>query len=238
MKEYYRNREFICLEEITNYPGKKDAVGFFKDLCIETTHALNDYSKHQERYEHGFEMREQPVKTYLTISLGKITKNNVIQEYSIERNCFHKKDKNKTNTGRLDYWASIEKTAFLIEVKHGWVRYYKKNVFKFYSELMDKMDEANKQIDKIIDKKNLHDEKKRLFGLSLIVAPIYGRNVKFETMHFSSENLDYYWKQCKNIGANIVGIWRLSNDYNQNVDFTDNIYGVFFIGKLKKITKK
>jgi hypothetical protein len=248
MKDYYRNREYICFEEITNFHGKKDALSFFNSLCLETIKALKDYYIHQNKTEHGFEMREQQVKTYLTIALGKITGNNVIQEYTIDRN---KSDKDKDYTdegisiGRLDYWTGYNKTNFLIEVKHGWVRYYQENEFTFYSGLAKKITSATKQINNITPKKHLHD-KKHMFGLSLLIAPIFGWNTEFKVIKMSQQNLDYYWKECKKRGANIIGFWRINNEYNNTnsfendngKSFTEDFYGVFFIGRLKKISKK
>ena len=243
-----KKRDFFRWENITHLRGKKESVNLFDNLSIETINYLKRYYDNfpKNLKEHGFWHGEQQVKTFLTLALGKITNGYVIQEHPISRR--ESRAKKAIYNGRVDYGANYYSSSFLIEVKHHWIRYKPKtDDFIFYNGISLHMKTAISQIDRIKEKIGFNYYK-NLFGLGLIVSPIFIRTKQKDieyNIRITNKLIDQLANDARNAGANILAMWKTGDNY-----YLDNSYkeddekyfeyfpGLIFIGKVKKISKK
>lgn len=176
MKIKYRDKHYFLTHKLNRKSGTSEAIEFYDSICLETIEAFKKYYKKMPKYakEHGFLHKEQQVKTFLTLAIGKVTDCSFLQEHPTDRLKNQKKAKNNSTTaGHFDYWANYKKSSFLIEVKHNWIRYYPEdNRFTFYKVLDDNLKHAVDQVDEIADKTGFKYAQ-NLFGLGLIVAPVF-----------------------------------------------------------------
>lgn len=224
----------------------KQSVAFFNALCTETINALKRYQDYYN--EPGFYYGEQQTKTFLTIALGNITNGAVLQEVPADRKIINLEDESKQKSlykGRLDYWATYKESSFLIELKQSWLRYYgTTDEYSFYKHIEDQLKASIKQIDQL-DNKMSFKIKENLFGLGMVVIPVFCRDDDFPKMSIK-KNFDFICEEFEKCGANIVSIWDIEKQYKHTQYYTDkneidkqNHYpALLFIGKLKKFTRK
>ncbi len=222
----------------------KEAKTFYKKFLEETVVSLQKY--YQSQKESGFSFGEEQVKTFLTIALAEVTNHNVMQEYPLERKTDKKKGKYKHKTGRLDYWANFKNSDFLIEVKHGWIRYYpefhKTTFYKRYNCLFQ---DAIKQV-RSIKNKSGYKSSKHLFGLSLMVAPYFVKSLDkgSSTINFDRSFKNQLAQLLKDSKGNIGCFWRLESKEIEKISYTERnktyleyYPGVLFLGKLVKYSR-
>lgn len=226
-----------------------EANEFFDKLTRETIKNLRKYYQNTE--EAGFYFGEEQLKTYLTIALGKITNVNVMQEYPLERKKGTRRNKPIFGHGRLDYIATYKNSDFLIEVKHGWARYYAKNEkITFYKKYKYYFQGAINQIKRIHSKSAYKSKSSRhLFGLSLIVVPFYeamNRN-KQEPVPLTESIKSKLEDICldKDLGSNMFCFWTLNKDDIEVIKYPENnkpywesYPAVLFLGKMTKYSRE
>jgi len=239
---------YFCEHNLERKAGSKEISTFFDYLCQYTITYLKKYYDNfpKELKEHGFEYGEQQLKTFLTLSLGKLTNHYFIQESPIDKKYFDSKHKtHSTSYGRTDYWATYKNSSFLIEVKNGWIRYHSKfNDFTFYSYLTSLLNKSMEQINDV-DSKMIYKYSLRLFGLGLVVAPIF-YNVKISdeipVLILDNKIRDTLTYNAFKMGSNICSFWKLPENYIKPPEIYDNkkfgILALAFIGRYKKFTKK
>ena len=236
---------YDALERIN---GRKEATDFYNQLCKKSVKYFkkyfDNYRNRRIDNEHGFNYgSEQVVKTFLTLALNEITGTFFLQENPINRKKRTDDNSFETGNGRLDYWAHYKRTSYLIEVKDSWIRYKgKTNSFTFYSNINQLLKKAKLQIHSMKSQKAYMISDK-MYGLGLIIAPIYYRVNKNEIT--PSFNLDLKTREVFNNdalknGFNIISVWRLPNEYLEKEIYVnkrkqkENTIGVAFLGWLEK----
>ena len=230
------------------FNGAIETRDFLDKVFKETIKAIKKYYDCQpDSYkEYGFEFGEEQVKTFLTVALNNVTKGNFIQEYPLNRK-YREHDNSDffSANGYLDYWASFSKCDYLLEIKHGWIRYYiDSGEYTIYQKTIDKFQSSISQLDSIEYKTDLKINN-HLFGIGLIVAPIYVRNKKPDTLNDPDSFNDFLFEEVKKLGGDFIGIWHLESEYLQEFTYeTDSgtykeyYPTLLFFGKIKKYSRK
>lgn len=228
--------------------GKKDASIFFDKLC---RHSLFYFKKYYDRplrkyREHGFSYgSEQVIKTFITLAINDITDTFFIQENPVSRRKMPSKENpSRKGNGRVDYLAHYNKTSFLIEVKDSWIRYYDEtNEFTFYKNIKYLLKKAKNQVHTVRDRDS-YKNSKNLYGIALVVAPIYYRidkNEKFSSFVLDSQTKEILEETALNLGFNVFSFWKLPKHYLEDEFFVnhrkqkENNVGLAFLGWIKKL---
>jgi hypothetical protein len=215
-------------------------IDFFEKWCRKTIYAMNQYFDAQPEYakEHAFEYREQQIKTFLTVSLAKLTGNNLLQEYPIDRIFSSSRKKNEYKRGFLDYWAADQFNTYLIEVKKHGVRFDgEKNTFSFYADGKQLFADAQQQLDVIPDKPSWSHHSS-LYTLALLVTPVWTRGEKCLRMRVDESLEDHLKEGIRNYQANLLYWWSFSRSRIQGVELENGnekeyYPGIIFWGKLR-----
>ena len=236
-----------------NFSGKgknliKDFMSGFqanlsKDIC-----QYAKLSKNDKGIEHLFWYGEQQLKTAATTSLFKLCNGYIMQEPGVTR----KVNKSRVSAadyknGRVDYWCRIGKTtrvSILVEMKHGWIRYYSPEKWTIYKYASDRHESAIKQ---------LHDIEKsdfiinHLYGVALTVLPMF---TKYESIdeNYQSLNQKTLTNICgqaiKNTKVHACGGFVMPDSIQEITDWSDEktkIYesypGLVYLWSIYKYTK-
>lgn len=105
-------------------------------------------------------------------------------------------------------------------------------------------EDAKTQLEEI-DNKIYYKNRKHLFGLSLMVAPIFSKDDTSD-LPTNQELYETFRSSLSNLKANVFGLWRVENDFNNeflvldknNQEHIEKYYGIFFFGKLTKYSRK
>jgi hypothetical protein len=185
------------------------------------------------------------VKTFITVALNRITNGNFIQEYPLDRKFLDNDDGNIFSAnGYLDYWGSYSKCDYLIEVKHGWVRFYPdSNEYTLFQGTLDKFRSSIRQLDAVADKAE-YRVNNHLFGIGLTIAPVFVRNADLEVLNPSKELNDSLFSDIQQEKGDFIAIWYLEKEYAHLFTFyTDNgevseyFPALLFFGKIKKYSR-
>jgi hypothetical protein len=152
-----------------------DFQGEFRERVVKYgDYRLSDPGK--DAFDQVVAYSEQQAKTCVTAALDAVCDSNLIQECPVDRKKPISKRKVVRAKGKLDYWCEYGEGTpidILVEVKHGWIRYYKKNRHTVYAWAIDRHAEAVKQLRDIQDKRNLGD-----YAMALTILPVYQLTTK------------------------------------------------------------
>lgn len=219
-------------------------ANFSKDIC-----QYARLSKNDQGIEHLFWYGEQQLKTAATTSLCKLCNGYIMQEPGVARKVIKsKRAATDYKNGRVDYWCRIGKTtkvSILVEMKHGWIRYYSPKKWTIYRYALDRHELAIKQV---------HDIEKsdfiinHLYGVALTVLPMF---TKYKSLNenIQSVNQRILTNICeqaiKNTRVNACGGFVIPNSLQEITDWSDEkrkIYesypGLVFLWSIYKYTKK
>ncbi|MCB9304795.1 MAG: hypothetical protein H6566_29555 [Lewinellaceae bacterium] len=240
-----RTSNYLCLAQNSAMPVRKEGYQFFNDLARGTIEELKKYFDCQpdSLKEHAFEYREQQIKTFITLALGKITKNNFLQEFPMERVKKRTKKWEYLGNGFVDYWAATKEVTCFIEVKNEWTRYYpEKKEFTFYKVAAGLLSDAKEQTDQIKDKGAFYNTK-HAYSLGLLITPIFAFGEKAEIIRMDATLKEELIRGAKDLGADILAFWRIGNkrlhEYElENGGEVEYFPGVVFWGRMKKVSRK
>lgn len=207
--------KFALCEANTYKPAQMFFQRLFRETikCFENHYtAIKNIKEINGQYpEYGFEVNEQQAKTFLTIALGKITNCSCMQEYQIDRKIDRKRAGSAESPGRVDYYAHYNygNSTFLIEVKHGFIKYYPKGkgnrIIKIYDVTKNRFDYGYKQLIEIKNKEKLK-YKNNFFMINLLIAAIFYTTDKNNNRREMKRNLfQKIKKQCFNEMPNANG---------------------------------
>ncbi len=151
------------------YSLQKNIIG---DIYQYANYRIND-----QGLDHLFLYGEQQLKTAVTTALYKLCGGYMMQEPGVARKVNKgKKSENDYKNGRVDYWCRIGgsiKISIIVEMKHGWIRYYSPKRWTIYKYALDRHESAVKQI-KDIEKNDFIID--NLFGVALTILPMFSRH--------------------------------------------------------------
>lgn len=242
------SKNYTSLFSEKDFNGAQETKEFLNNLFKEIISSIKKYYKHQpdSSKEYGFEFGEQQVKTFITIALNKISSGNFIQEYPLDRK-FHDNDDGDffSANGYLDYWASYSQCDYLIEVKHGWIRYYPDSKkYTIYKTTLDKFISSIEQLDSVDDKTD-YKVNNHLLGIGLTVAPLFVKNKDFEILQFDKVLNDSLFNDIQQSNGDFIGIWYLEKEFAKEFKYdtdkgeiTEYFPALLFFGKIKKYSRK
>ena len=239
------SKNYFCLADESLSATRKKGYLFFNDLVKRTIKELKLYFDRQPDHlkEHAFEYREQQIKTFLTLALGKMTKNNFLQEFPMERVKKRTKKWEYLGNGFVDYWVATKEVTCFIEVKNEWTRYYpEKKEFTFYKAAAGLLSDAKEQTDKIKDKGAFFNTK-HAFSLGLLITPIFAYGEEAEIIRMDAALKEELVRGAKDLGADILAFWRIGNGRLHGYELENGgemeyFPGVVFWGRVKKVSRK
>lgn len=241
-------KNYISIFTKKDFNGFQETKEFLDEVFIEMVDSIKKYYNHQpaSSKEYGFEFGEQQVKTFISIALNKITNGNFIQEYPLGRK-FHNNDDGDifSANGYLDYWASRSPCDYLIEVKHGWIRYYPdSNHYTLYKRTLDKFKSSIRQLD-AVECKTDYRLNNHLLGIGLTVAPLFVHNRDLKVLKLNKELNDSLFYDIQQANGDFMAIWYLEKKFTQQFKFESDgreiveyFPAVCFFGKIKKYSRK
>ncbi|MCO6490035.1 MAG: hypothetical protein J5I98_16610 [Phaeodactylibacter sp.] len=241
----YDSKNYLCLADESLRDTREKGYEFFNDLARGTIEELKKYFDCQpdSLKEHAFEYREQQVKTFITLALGKMTKNNFLQEFPMERVKKRTKKWEYLGNGFIDYWAATKEVTCFIEVKNEWTRYYpEKKAFTFYKAAAGLLSDAKEQTDQIKDKGAFYNTK-HAFSLGLLITPVFAYGEEAEIIRKDAALKEELIRGAKDLGADILAFWRIGNGRlnayeRENGKGVEYFPGVVFWGRVRKVSRK
>jgi hypothetical protein len=226
--------------------GKYVARKFFINLFKLFVYGLKNYYTEMPDFDktHGFMFKEQQTKSFITPAISKLCNYSFLQESPTHRRP-NKRYRVNMRYGHVDYWANCGNSSFVIEVKQDWFRYFKngqeEDKFTIYSSTSDKLNNSIKQI-KTVYKKHTFRYRKRLFTISLLVAPVYNYGGKIFINKAITNELVH---SIRKLNCNIYGIWKIEKRYcrrnrykYKGKYYVENYPIVALIGNIKSASKK
>lgn len=242
METIEQNETYLCLSKEGLTVTHEKGYHFFNNLAKGTIEELKLYFDCQpdSLKEHAFEYREQQIKTFITLALGKMTGNNFLQEFPMDRVKKRTKKREDLGWGFIDYWAATKEVTCFIEVKKMWIRYdHRKKQFTAYKSASQQLANAKLQTDRIKDKRFYYNTP-NAFSLGLLITPIYVLGNKAEITSIESGLKGELVRGAKKLKANILAFWQISDGRLHSYEWKDKeeyYPGVVFWGKVKKISR-
>jgi hypothetical protein len=238
MQLEFRNR-------LNSYPGRETLVEFFKLVCKKTSDNFIQYSESLKKKkfdsEHGFIYGEKQDASFLAPALHSVSNGLYLMEESAERLVKSRTGSRETtsSTGRVDYWVMYEDSVFLMEVKHGWVRYHpKRDEYKVFANSRNEFTKAWEQLESIKNKRNWRT-RDHLFGIAFQISPVFTSD-SVGDIDFQ-DSIDGLWRKSASFDVNIGGFLKIDPEdqveaYWDN-DVTGRYLSVAFWGRAKKISR-
>jgi hypothetical protein len=227
----------------------KEFISGFQDNLSKNIFQYAKLSKNDGEIEHLFWYGEQQLKTAATTSLFKLCNGYIMQEPGVSRKVNKSGDSAADyKNGRVDYWCRIgkaTKVSILVEMKHGWIKYYSPKKWTIYKYALDRHESAIKQLHDIEKSDFIVDH---LYGVALTVLPMF---IKYDSIDekYLSLNQNTLNNICeralKNTNVHACGGFILPNVIQEITDWSDetrNIYesypGLVYLWSIYKYTKK
>lgn len=203
-------------DEISDGPGMRNTRKFLQDF-------FNSFIKFSVKNfkvtdEYPFNYRERQAHSVLFPAIVDSSDAAFVEQP------VNKRIKNKTSSGRIDYWVAYGDSVFIIEAKHSWQRIRKNQIRK---DSQNKWKKAYEQIKSVRKKEALELawDTGSLVKLILHVMPTYSHSVDEQNLFYppkknTLEVLDHVMGQL-NPKPNWGGVWAIQKDLIEIYEMED-----------------